>query len=340
MKHYFLENLRNESEASDNVITKNEKCDNDEMERVRIVMGLSFDNKKFLIIDNQITQLKKYTDLLAEIYMNNAKTAVLESDTTLVKQGADENEIIIPKIEMNGLTDCDSGYIQAGVSLQWQTVNFNYSRKWKFNINSVDNEETLGLTFATLIAEFLRTKVIPEQDAFRFATYANLAEIKISGSLSTGAEVLEALQTAMIKMNNANIPSENRHLFIITDLLLEAQNVDTTKSLAILEKFDSITEVSKTIFYTAIDLLDSTVSGKEKSGFKKSSEGKDINFIIVEKSSVMQFTKYKLSKVISPEDNPNGDAWIFKLHEYGFIDVCKYKPAGIYLHYRAFRNTD
>jgi len=164
-------------------------------------MGLSFDNRKCLIIDNQITQLKKYTDLLAEVYMINAKTAVLESDTTLVKQGLNENEICIPKIEMNGLADCNSntGYT-VGAIFMTQTANFNYSRKWKFNINSIDNEETLVLTFAILIAEFLRTRAIPEQDAFRFATYANLAEIKISGSLSTGAEVIEALQTAMIKI--------------------------------------------------------------------------------------------------------------------------------------------
>ena len=304
------------------------------MERARVVMGLSFDNRKFLIIDNQINQFNKCTDLLPEVYMINAKTAVLENDTTLVKQGLNEDEICIPKIEMNGLADYDSntGYIQGGVSIQWQTVTFNYSRKWKLSINSIDSEETLELTFAKLIAELLRTKTIPEQDAFRFARYANLAEIKISGNISTGAEVLEALQTAIIKMNNADIPSENRHLFIRSDLLVEAQNVDTTKSRVILGEFDSITEVPKTIFYTAIDLLDGKVSGKEKRGFKKSSDGKDINFLIVEKSSVMQFTKYKLSKAISPEDNP--DNWTFNFNEYVFIDVHKYNPAGIYLHYR------
>lgn len=334
MKHDFLEKLGNESKASNNVTAKNEKCDNDEMERARVVMGSSFDNRKFLIIDNQINQFNKYTDLLAEVYMINAKTAVLENDTTLVKQGLNEDEICIPKIEMSGLGDYDSntGYT-VGAIFMMQTVTFNYSRKWKLSINSIDNEETLGLTFAKLIAELLRTKAIPEQDAFRFARYANLAEIKISGNISTGAEVLEALQTAIIKMNNADIPSENRHLFITTDLLVEAQNVDTTKSRAILEEFDSITKVPKTIFYTAIDLVDGKVSGKEKRGFKKSSDGKDINFLIVEKSSVMQFTKYKLSKAISSKDNP--DTWIFKFNEYGFIDVYQYKPVGVYLHYRA-----
>jgi len=49
-------------------------------------------------------------------------------------------------------------------------------------------------------------------------------------------------------MDNAEIPSENRHLFITTDLLVETQNVDTTKSRAILGAFTSITEVPKKIY--------------------------------------------------------------------------------------------
>ena len=100
------------------------------MERARVVMGTSFDNRKFLIIDNQINQFNQCTDLLPELYMINAKTAVLENDTTLVKQGLNEDEICIPKIEMNGLTDYDSNTgCTLGAIFMTQNVNFNYSRE-------------------------------------------------------------------------------------------------------------------------------------------------------------------------------------------------------------------
>lgn len=286
---------------------------------------------------NQIAKFKKYVDLLDEVYQNGAKTAVLESDATLAKQGANANEIIIPKLDMDGLGkyDRNSGYVDGNVVLKNETVEFNYDRGRKFSVDAMDDEETAGLAFGKLAAEFVRTKVIPEQDAFRFAKYSDLAATKVSGALATGADVLTALQTAISAMDNAEVSSENRHLFITPALLIAAQNVDTTKSRDILGAFASITKVPSTRFYTVIDLLDGKTGGEEKGGFKKATAGKDINFLIVEKSAVLQYTKHNVSKAIPPADNPDADAWIFNFREYGLADVYENKTAGIYLHHKA-----
>ena len=286
---------------------------------------------------NQIAKFKKYTDLLDEVYKNAAKTAVLESDATLARQGANANEIIIPKLDMDGLGDYDrnSGYVDGNVTMTNETVTFNYDRGRKFSVDNMDNEETAGLAFGKLAAEFIRTKVVPEQDAFRFATYANLAGTKVSGTLSAGTDVLAALQTATSAMDDAEVSTENRHLFITPALLVAAQNVDTNKSRDILGAFASITKVPQARFYTAIDLKDGKTSTEEAGGYAKATEGKDINFMIVEKSAILQFTKHNVNKAIPPEDNPDADAWIFNFREYGLADVYENKTAGIYLHHKA-----
>ena len=286
---------------------------------------------------NQIAKFKKYTDLLDEVYKNAAKTAVLESDATLARQGANANEIIIPKLDMDGLGDYDrnSGYVNGNVTMTNETVTFNYDRGRKFSVDNMDNEETAGLAFGKLAAEFIRTKVVPEQDAFRFATYANLAGTKVSGALSAGTDVLAALQTATSAMDDAEVPTENRHLFITPALLVAAQNVDTNKSRDILGAFASISKVPQSRFYTAIDLKDGKTSTEEAGGYAKATEGKDINFMIVEKSAILQFTKHNVNKAIPPEDNPDADAWIFNFREYGLADVYENKTAGIYLHHKA-----
>ena len=283
---------------------------------------------------NQIAKFKKYTDLLDEVYKNAAKTAVLESDATLAKQGANANEIIIPKLDMDGLGDYDrnSGYVDGSVTMTNETVTFNYDRGRKFSVDTMDNEETAGLAFGKLAAEFIRTKVVPEQDAFRFATYAKLAGTKVSGAISAGTDVLTALQTATSAMDDAEVPTENRHLFITPALLIAAQNVDTDKSRDILSAFASITKVPQSRFYTAIDLKDGKTGGEEAGGYAKATDGKDINFMIVEKSAILQFTKHNVNKAIPPEDNPDADAWIFNFREYGLADVYENKTAGIYLH--------
>lgn len=295
---------------------------------------------------NQITKFKKYVDLLDEVYQNASKTAVLESDATLAQQGANANEIIIPKLDMDGLGDYsrNSGYVSGDVTMTNETVEFNYDRGRTFSVDAMDNEETAGLSFGKLASEFIRTKVVPEQDAFRFATYAKLAGTKVTGTLSSGTEVLAALQTATAALDNAEVPEENRHLFITPALLIAAQNVDTNKSREILGAFASITKVPQARFYTAIDLKDGKTTGEEKGGYAKhvkpsgateGEDGKDINFLIAEKSAIMQYTKHRVDKAIPPDDNPKADAWIFNFREYGLADAYENKTAGIYVHHKA-----
>ena len=286
---------------------------------------------------NTIEKFKKYIDLLDEVYQIGSTTAVLESSAALARQGLHANEISIPKMKMDGLADYDRNgdYVPGNVELTYQSVVFNYDRNRIFKVDAMDDEETAGISFGSLAAEFVRTQVIPEQDAFRFSIYASKAKSKVSGSLLTGTDVLEALQKATIAMNNAQVQKENRHLFITSDLLIAAQNVDTTKNQSILSRFTSITEVPDTRFYTAIDFLDGTMVGEEAGGFKKANAGKDINFLIIEKSAVLQFTKHKVEKVIPPEENQSSDKWLFFFREYGLADVYENKAAGIYLHHKA-----
>ena len=110
---------------------------------------------------NSITLFKKYIDLLDEVYQNASVTSALDGDMTLVQMGANTNEIVIPKISMDGLADYDrnGGYVHGDVTLTNETVKFNYDRGRKFTVDAMDNEETAGLAFGKLAAEFIRTKV-------------------------------------------------------------------------------------------------------------------------------------------------------------------------------------
>ena len=51
--------------------------------------------------------------MLDEIYKLEAKTNVLDGANQLVRQGANANELVIPKISMDGLADYsrNSGYV-------------------------------------------------------------------------------------------------------------------------------------------------------------------------------------------------------------------------------------
>ena len=221
---------------------------------------------------NSIALAKVYTDLLDEVYKKSALTANLESDESLARAGANANEIVIPKISMDGLADYsrNSGYVNGDVTLTWETVKFNYERGRAFTVDDMDNEETQNIAFGKLAGEFIRTKVVPELDAFRFATYAAVTGAgTAAATLATGADVIAALRTATSAMDEAEVPMEDRHLFITPTLYGLVQDLDTNKSKEVLSRFASITQVPQTRFYSAIKLKDGTTPGEETGGYAK-----------------------------------------------------------------------
>ena len=287
---------------------------------------------------NNIALAKVYTNLLDEVYQQSALTAVLESDATLARQGANANEIVIPKLSMDGLADYNrnSGYVNGDVELTWETAKFNYERGRAFTVDDMDNEETQNIAFGRLAGEFIRTKVVPELDAFRFATYASTTGAgTATGTLTTGADVIAALRTATSAMDEAEVPMEDRHLFITPTLLGLVEDMDTNKSKEVLARFASITKVPQTRFYSAIELLDGKTGGEEKGGFKKADLGVELNFEIIHKPATLQFTKHAVPKIIAPAQNPDADAWKYGYRNYGLCDTYENKAAGIYVHKKA-----
>ena len=284
---------------------------------------------------NSIQLAKVYTNLLDEVYRQSALTAVLESDSSLARQSANANETTIPKLPMHGLADYsrNSGYVNGDVTLNWETVQFNYERGRMFSVDNMDNEETQNIAFGRLAGEFIRTKVVPELDAFRFATYASVVGAgTATGALATGEAVVAALRTATSAMDEAEVPMEDRHLFITPTLLGLVEDMDTTKSKEVLSRFASITKVPQTRFYSVIELLDGKSPSEEKGGYKKAEGATELNFEIIHKPATLQFTKHAVPKVISPEQNQQADAWKYGYRNYGLCDTYENKTAGIYVH--------
>lgn len=284
---------------------------------------------------NAIAKFKKYIDKLDEVYKLAALTADLDSDSTLIRAGANANEIVIPKVSMDGLANYsrNGGYVNGDVNLTYETVQFNYDRGRSFGVDAMDNEETAGVAFGRLSAEFIRTKVVPELDAFRFAKYAGTSGITVaSAALSTGEDVVAALRAATSQMDEDEVTMEGRFLYITPTLLGLVQDMDTTKSREVLSRFSKVVAVPQTRFYTAIDLLDGTSDNELAGGYAKNSGAKNINFMVIDKTALTQYGKHTVNKVFSPDDNQTADGWKFCYRAYGLADVYENKVAGIYLH--------
>lgn len=283
---------------------------------------------------NAITLATQFVPILDEVYKNASLTAKLDGAAELVRAGANANELIIPKLDMQGLGDYsrNDGYVKGDVTLTNETVKCNFDRGRMFQVDNMDNMETAGIAFGRLAGEFIRTKVVPELDAFRFAAYASAEGIsKAEATLSTGANVITALRAAINKMDEDEVPTEDRHLFITPTLYGMVQDLDTTKSREVLSRFASVTQVPQTRFYTAIKQRTGT-SGEEAGGYEKGTSAAEINFMVIHKPAVIQFEKHVAPKIITPEVNQDADAYKFGYRNVGIAETYENKVAGIYLH--------
>ncbi len=294
---------------------------------------------------NNIELFKKYVPLLDEVYKLSSLTADLDGAPELARQGNNVNELIIPKISMDGLANYsrNGGYVDGDVTLTNETVKCNFDRGRKFAVDTLDNAETAGIAFGALASEFIRTKVTPELDAFRFATYASISGIGTvdAAALSTGANVITALRAAVNAMDEAEVPSTERYLYITPTLLGLVKDLDTTKSKEVLDGFAKVVKVPQTRFYTAIKQLSgkvepvsggSTTDDQTAGGFTKADSAKNINFMIIHKPAIIQYQKHVAPKVITPEQNQHADAWEFGYRTVGIAEAYENKVAGIYLH--------
>lgn len=296
---------------------------------------------------NAITLFKQYVSMLDEVYKLSSLTSDLDGASDLARQGANANELIIPKLSMQGLADYsrNGGYIDGDVTLTNESVRCNFDRGRMFTVDTLDNAETAGLAFGRLAGEFIRTKVVPELDAFRFAAYAQTTGIStVTGAaLSTGAGVVEAIRAAINKMDEDEVPQEQRYLYITPTLLGLVEDLDTTKSKKVLEGFAKITKVPQSRFYTKIaqksgkiittgEGQDASTTDETAGGYAKASDGKNINFMVIHKNALIQYQKHTVPKVITPEQNQTADAWKFGYRTVGIADAYENKVAGIYLH--------
>lgn len=295
---------------------------------------------------NSIALASKFQGILDEIYKGASLTASMDAQTKPVDFGG-ASAVNVFKTSMVGMGTYSraTGYPSGDVTGTWETMTLAASRGRAFSIDRMDDEETLGQAFGTLAGEFVRTAVVPEVDAYRFSKYASwsgISEVGTPAALDTAAKVLAAFDVAMGQLDSDEVPPEGRKLYISTTCynLLKGS---LTRSLANETSADrrvltldnvQVIPVPQTRFYKGITLnAGSTASA---GGFTKtSSTGRDINFLLIHPSAVLQVTKLANLKVFTPEENQTADAWLFQYRLYHDAFVYDNKVDGIYSHIAA-----
>lgn len=286
---------------------------------------------------NSITYAQRFVPIIDDIYKANALTEGMDAAVRPDFSGV--NEVKVLKVSTTGLGDYtrSSGYPKGDVTAAWETHKLAIERGKELSLDRMDDEETLGLTFGEVTGKFMRDWVAPEIDAYRFAKYASATGISTATAATlTKTTVLDAIDEAVRQMDEDEVPSAGRRLFVSTDLkpILNSALTRTFGSdgavNTVLSSYNDmpIIYVPKSRFYTSITLN----SGASTWGFSKASGAAAINFMLIQPDAILQVKKFALPKIFTPDENQDKDMWKFQFRLYHDAFVYENKAKGIYLH--------
>lgn len=230
--------------------------------------------------NNSIALVTKYTPYLDQVYKYASRSSVLDAREDLVKETADAKTVLIAKTSMEGLGNYsrNGGFVDGDVTLTWESHTMTKDRGRSFQIDAMDNLETLGIAYGTLASEFIRTKVVPEVDAYRFSSYADKAGHIATGTLDASSAVA-AIDAAIVAMKEAEVDLTGAFLFVTPTVMNYVKNSSKwTRPLTPGENpnsnfgmYDELTiiEVPQARFINGITFNDGSTVGQEAGGFAK-----------------------------------------------------------------------
>lgn len=297
---------------------------------------------------NTIQLVTKFVPIMDEVYKRESVTSILDTANSDV-QFIGANVVKVFKFDSNGLANYSrsNGYVAGDLQATWETLTLSQDRGRSFQLDVMDNEETLGMALGGLTSQFIRTEVAPEIDAYRLSKYAGTANILAAtpADLTASTDVLDAIDEADKAMSDAEVPHEGRVLFLseaaykllknnITRYIQNDEN-NVNRTIEVLDGM-RVVRVPSVRFNTAITLRDGSTSGQTAGGFVPA--GYPINFMIVHPSAVVQIIKHVVPRLFAPQQNLDADAWKYDYRIYHDAFVLENKVAGIYLHRAATAN--
>lgn len=297
---------------------------------------------------NSIAAITQYlTGIIEETYRKASLTQFLDTNGVIKDAFSNAKIVNVPKIELEGLADYSrtSGYTAGDATLSFVPYELKKDRGRKFNIDSVDNMDAAGLAVAQLASTFERDYVVPELDAYRFAQYVAGADTSmVKTGAPTKATILGLIDDAQAALSDAEVPEENRILFVTPAIYaLLKQAIDGSRlhtgtlinrNVTYLDDTPLI-QVPSGRFYDAVTLKSAGGFEPRQADTSKTpnvAAAVGLNFILMDRNAPLQIVKHNPARLFSPAENQDADAWAYTYRMFHDATIRSNKAKGVYVH--------
>lgn len=309
------------------------------------------------ITDSTINSLEfqsKLTGELDKALVQEAQTSFF-ADNALRSKFVGARTVLIPDVDMQGLGnyDRDDGFVTGALTVSSESYTMAMDRGRSFQLDREDNDETgIANLAGQVMGEFVRTRVVPELDAYVLSKLATLATTKSQTVTGTVASQIYKMITEAINKVQA-VAGYSEPLVCFVDSTVWGALMNTTEvtrqinvgefkkgtvntkvkylnDVPIIPVSDDRMKTAYTFYDGVTDDSGSDGADQTVGGFVPATSAKKIGILVLPRRAASLVKKSERIRTFTPEQNQKADAYLFQYRIYYDLFVKKSLTGTVY----------
>ena len=281
---------------------------------------------------NSIENVVKYSNELDKMFEQKSAVGFF-ADNALATKFVGAKTVIIPDIDFQGLADYDreAGFARGAITVANTSYTMKMDRARSLQIDREDMDETgIANLAGKILGEYVRTKVVPECDAYVLSKLAGLAVSRANVIEGDTEKPFEALCKLINEVQAVVGYDEELVAFIDSHMYALLQNSAEISKMITINDFKQGEANLKVKSINGVALIP-VVSERMKtaydfgaeSGFKPADNTSETYMLVCPKSSAHLVKKTENMRIFTPEQNIDADAYKFDYRIYYDVFVKK-----------------
>lgn len=283
---------------------------------------------------NSIENVTRYSNELDKMFEQKSAVGFF-ADNALATKFVGAKTVIIPDIDFQGLADYDrdTGFSRGAITVANTSYTMQMDRARSLQIDREDMDETgIANLAGKILGEYVRTKVVPECDAYVLSKLAGLALTRSNIVEGDIAKPFETLCQLITEVQSVVGYDEELVAFVDSHIYAALQNSSEISKLITVSDFKQgdLNLKVKSINGVAIIPVVSermktayTFNSNSAGGFTPQASTKETYMLVCPKSGAHLVKKTENMRIFTPEQNIDADAYKFDYRIYYDVFVKK-----------------
>lgn len=283
---------------------------------------------------NSIENATRYSAELDKMFAQKSATGFF-ADNALAAKFVGAKTVIIPDVNFQGLADYDrdTGFSRGAITVSNASYTMAMDRARSLQIDREDMDETgIANLAGKILGEYVRTKVVPECDAYVLSKLAGLAQSRANLIEGDTTAPFEALTNLINEVQSVVGYDEELVAFVDSRIYAALQNSGEISKMITVSDFKQGEINLKVKSLNGVALIP-VVSERMKTaytfrnnavgGFIPADKARNIYMLVCPKNGAHLVKKTENMRIFTPEQNIDADAYKFDYRIYYDVFVSK-----------------